>query len=79
MLLRCSVLVLEYQKISGTIPRELTSLQYLTEIRMAGCKITGPLPSYLGSFPVLKYLDINGNNIGGNLPTTIDQLADTLE
>ncbi|RXH84055.1 hypothetical protein DVH24_026954 [Malus domestica] len=60
--------------LSGTIPREWSSLPLVT-ISLVGNYLTGSIPKELGDITTLKSLDISFNNFSGPLPQELGSLA----
>eukprot|EP00798_Chlamydomonas_sp_ICE-L_P010498 gene10498-8465_t len=68
-------LLLQDNKITGTIPSWLGLLKSLKVIGLGGNKLTGSIPPSVGSLPLLKELDVTQNSLNGSLPQGICRLA----
>ncbi|CAN6558327.1 unnamed protein product [Malus baccata var. baccata] len=60
--------------LSGTIPREWSSLPLVT-ISLLGNHLTGSIPKELGDITTLESLDISFNNLSGPLPKELGSWA----
>ena len=60
-------------KLSGRIPSELTTLDYLTKLNLSNNIIEGS-PFFLVDLGTLTYVDLSNNRLYGYLPPTIGQL-----
>lgn len=61
--------------LTGSLPRSLGNLSYLTNLDLHQNHFTGEIPSELGSLMQLELLDLSENNISGDIPTQICGLA----
>ena len=64
-----------YQNLTGIIPRELSQLTALEELRLGGISLGGVIPPELGRLSHLRILDLRGTNIGGSIPRELGQLT----
>jgi len=62
---------LQNNKLSGSIPKEMTLLNQLAKIDTPVNTITGTLPTELGRLKYLVTLDVHKNEIGGSIPVEI--------
>ena len=68
-----SVLNLQGNQITGTIPLSISNLINLTALRLTDNKLTGSLPN-LGSMANIQTLDVANNQLSGNFPTELYNL-----
>lgn len=59
----------------GTLPTELGSLTYVTQIHMGGNQLTGPLPASIGNMSSLIGLYLWGNQLTGSVPASFANLT----
>ncbi|KAJ3678203.1 hypothetical protein LUZ60_002006 [Juncus effusus] len=68
------VLDLSYNKLSGSIPKELVLISSLSQsLALSNNFLYGPIPSQIGSFKNLGILNMAYNNLTGEIPTTIGE------
>ncbi|MCL7032040.1 hypothetical protein MKW94_019434 [Papaver nudicaule] len=60
---------------SGPLPdQQLTKLEYLKVLNLAGSYFEGPIPSSYGSFKKLEFLHLAGNLLDGEIPPELGNL-----
>ena len=69
----------DYQNLTGIIPRELSQLTALEELRLGGISLGGDIPPELGRLSRLRVLDLRGTNVGGSIPPELGQLTNLEE
>jgi Leucine-rich repeat (LRR) protein len=57
--------------ISGTIPKELSTLTLLRELRLSHNKLTGNIPTQFTKLAALQTLNLNKNALSKAIPTTL--------
>jgi len=67
-------LILYENKLTGTLPNELTRLTNLVDLNLADNDLTGPLPLDIGKLNQLNVLDLHGNLFTGPIPENVGQL-----
>lgn len=65
--------------LEGSIPRELSKLSSLTEIRLSQNKITGTIPSEIGELKQLEVIRLQRNELSGTLPREISNCRGLIE
>ncbi|XP_074273100.1 cysteine-rich receptor-like protein kinase 17 isoform X2 [Silene latifolia] len=70
-LLRCAVLQLCYNKLSGKVPTQLGSLKKLNVLALQYNQLTGAIPASLGDLEGLTRLDLSFNNFFGSIPVKL--------
>ncbi|XP_044970356.1 MDIS1-interacting receptor like kinase 2-like [Hordeum vulgare subsp. vulgare] len=58
-------LMLQYNELSGEIPRQIKQLEGLVKLNLSNNYLSGPIPSELGYLKKLDRLDISYNNLAG--------------
>lgn len=66
-----AVLQLCYNRFSGSIPRQLGSLQKLSVLALQYNLLTGAIPASLGDLASLKRLDLSYNSFFGSIPARL--------
>ncbi|PON40436.1 LRR domain containing protein [Parasponia andersonii] len=61
---------------TGVIPEEITTLQYLTLLKIDQNFFSGPLPAFIGNLTRLRQLSIAINDFSGSIPTELGKLKD---
>ncbi|PON82621.1 LRR domain containing protein [Trema orientale] len=61
---------------TGVIPEEITTLQYLTLLKIDQNFFSGPLPAFIGNLSRLRQLSIGINDFSGSIPTELGKLKD---
>ncbi|KAA8537119.1 hypothetical protein F0562_029655 [Nyssa sinensis] len=60
----------------GVIPEELTSLTYLTFLKIDRNYFTGPLPAFIGNLSALQLLSVAHNEFTGTIPKELGNLKE---
>ena len=68
-------LVLEWNGLTGEIPKELGGLTYLKRLELGNNKLTGEIPMELGNLSNLKTLLLHSNRLDGEIPTELGNLG----
>ena len=68
-------LVLEWNELTGEIPKVLVSLSNLQRLELGNNKLTGEIPKELGSLTNLKWLELDNNNLTGEIPMELGNLS----
>ncbi|KAF8407207.1 hypothetical protein HHK36_006334 [Tetracentron sinense] len=63
-----SVIELNRNNLSGTVPNSISNCQALERIDLANNNLTGYIPAVLASLPTLNLLDISHNGFKGSIP-----------
>ena len=72
---RVTDLNLSWNKLSGSIPAELSNLSNLKRLDFGGNELTGSTPTALGSLSNLELLDLSGNQLTGTIPSWMGNLT----
>ena len=72
---RVTALDLGRNNLSGSIPPELGSLDYLTTLRLNGNELSGPVPRELGILGNLTSLHLSSNGLSGPIPPELGNLG----
>jgi Leucine-rich repeat (LRR) protein len=67
----CRYLDLNSNAISGTIPKELSTLTLLEELHLHNNKLTGNIPSQFTKLAAMGYFYVNKNALSKAIPTTL--------
>ncbi|KAJ4748297.1 Receptor kinase-like protein Xa21 [Rhynchospora pubera] len=67
-------LLLEYNFLSGTIPKEVGSLINLGMLTLSRNNLSGEIPEELGSCQLLTILELDGNSFQGTIPSFLSKL-----
>nr|GMD65434.1 systemin receptor SR160 [Ipomoea batatas] len=70
-----SFLDLSYNKLEGTIPKELGSMQYLRFLHLGHNDLSGPIPQELGDLENVERLYLSDNRLNGSIPQTLTNLT----
>ena len=62
-------------RLSGSIPSELSNLANLESMFLGGNELSGSIPSELGNLDNLRTLWLNGNELSGSIPSELGNLA----
>ena len=62
-------------RLSGSIPSELSNLANLESLFLNGNRLSGSIPSELGNLANLESLYLNGNQLSGSIPSELGNLA----
>jgi hypothetical protein len=65
--------------LQGTLPPELSLLDYLQHLNLNNNELHGTIPTEFGEFLGLRFIDIGDNKLSGTLPTELGQLSHSLE
>ncbi|KAJ3250694.1 hypothetical protein HK103_003271 [Boothiomyces macroporosus] len=66
---------LSNQKLSGSIPQEITSFNSLINLNLTTNQLTGSIPTIIGALTNLNYLTLSNNKLTGSIPDSIGNLA----
>ncbi|HEY9623287.1 MAG TPA: DUF4347 domain-containing protein [Crinalium sp.] len=72
---RVSLLVLNANNLSGTIPTELGNLTNLATLALPTNQLTGTIPTELGNLTNLSLLNLARNQLTGTIPTWVTNLS----
>ncbi|XP_019191592.1 PREDICTED: systemin receptor SR160-like [Ipomoea nil] len=59
---------LSYNKLEGSIPKELSSMYYLSILNLGHNDLSGPIPQELGRLKNIEVLDLSNNHLSGMIP-----------
>ncbi|XP_073112546.1 receptor-like protein EIX2 [Elaeis guineensis] len=65
------IIDLSNNKLSGTIPEELTSLFGLVSLNLSGNHLIGEITEKIGALQQLESLDLSRNNLFGRIPSSM--------
>ncbi|XP_019191635.1 PREDICTED: systemin receptor SR160-like [Ipomoea nil] len=65
---------LSYNKLEGSIPKELGSMQYLNILNLGHNHLSGPIPQELGGLEYVESLYLSYNRLNGSIPQTLTNL-----
>ena len=68
-------LMLNDNKLSGTIPATLSQCQNLTTLFLHNNQISGVIPAEIGNLPLLKRLWLSNNDLAGPIPESIGRCS----
>lgn len=68
-------LILNDNKLSGTIPASLEKLTALKRLNLGYNQLTGTIPESLGNLTSLREFDLSGNQLTGSIPTSFGNLT----
>ncbi|TKY73075.1 Leucine-rich repeat receptor protein kinase TDR [Spatholobus suberectus] len=63
-----SVIDLDSNNLSGTIPKSVSKCQALEKIKLSNNNLTGHIPDELATIPVLGVVDLSNNKFNGPIP-----------
>ncbi|KAI3451058.1 hypothetical protein Pfo_007723 [Paulownia fortunei] len=66
---------LSYNKLDGSIPKELGSMFYLSILNMGHNDLSGPIPQELGGLKSVAILDLSYNRLNGTIPQSLTSLT----
>ncbi|CAL0327562.1 unnamed protein product [Lupinus luteus] len=66
---------ISYNMLSGSIPKEIGAMSYLTILNLGHNDISGSIPEELGKVQALNILDLSYNRLGGKIPPTLTRLS----
>ncbi len=72
---RVTMVKLEFNNLTGTIPPEIGDLSELTHLSLRGNQLSGIIPYEIGSLYNLWLLDLGQNHLSGTIPTQIEELT----
>ncbi len=72
---RVTVLDLEENGLTGTIPPQLGNLSNLVELNLQSNDLTGTIPPQLGNLSNLEELNLSNNQLSGTIPTELGDLS----
>lgn len=72
---RISRLELPTNRLSGTLPPSLATLNLLSILDLGGNRLSGTLPTELGLLERVERLNLNDNSISGTIPTQLGTLG----
>ncbi|KAG6399687.1 hypothetical protein SASPL_141168 [Salvia splendens] len=64
-----------YNKLEGSIPKELGTMYYLSILNMGHNDISGPIPQELGHLKNVAILDLSYNRLNGTIPQSLTGLT----
>ncbi|CAN8266778.1 unnamed protein product [Cochlearia groenlandica] len=71
---KLKVLVVANCRLTGSMPRWLTSSIDLQLLDLSWNRLTGAIPSWIGDFKGLFYLDLSNNSFTGQIPKSLTKL-----
>jgi hypothetical protein len=74
LLTHLTMLQLDFNQITGTLPSQLGQLVSLKSLDL-NFNLTGTIPAELGQLVSLESLDLSGNQLTGTIPTELDHLT----
>ncbi|KAM7514280.1 hypothetical protein LguiA_003863 [Lonicera macranthoides] len=66
---------LSYNKLDGSIPKELGSMYYLSILNLGHNDLAGPIPQELGGLKNVAILDLSYNRLNGSIPQSMTSLT----
>ncbi|OIW20372.1 hypothetical protein TanjilG_09532 [Lupinus angustifolius] len=66
---------ISYNMLSGSIPKEIGAMYYLTILNLGHNNISGSIPEELGKVKDLNILDLSYNRLEGEIPSTMAGLS----
>ncbi|PHT31812.1 hypothetical protein CQW23_28149 [Capsicum baccatum] len=66
---------LSYNKLEGSIPKELGSMYYLTILNLGHNDLSGAIPQELGGLKNVAILDLSHNRLNGSIPNALTSLT----
>ncbi|XP_017984238.1 PREDICTED: probable LRR receptor-like serine/threonine-protein kinase At3g47570 [Theobroma cacao] len=69
------VIHLNFNKLTGRIPEELSNLPKVIALHIAANNLTGGITPFLGNLSTLLNLSLARNNLGGSIPDDLGRLA----
>ncbi|XP_019191298.1 PREDICTED: systemin receptor SR160-like [Ipomoea nil] len=66
---------LSYNKLEGSIPKELSSMYYLSILNLGHNDLSGPIPQELGDLKNFAILDLSHNQLNGSIPQSLTSLT----
>lgn len=65
--------------LQGTLPSELSLMDYLQHLNLSNNDLHGSIPTEFGDFLQLRFIDMGDNQLSGTIPSELGQLAHSLE
>nr|GMD69905.1 systemin receptor SR160 [Ipomoea batatas] len=66
---------LSYNKLGGSIPKELGSMHNLSVLNLGHNDLSGPIPQELGGLEYIGIIDLSHNHLNGLIPETLNNLS----
>ncbi|CAA2980479.1 systemin receptor SR160 [Olea europaea subsp. europaea] len=66
---------LSYNKLEGSIPKELGSMYYCSVLNLGHNDLSGPIPQELGGLKSVAILDLSYNKLNGTIPQSMTSLT----
>ncbi|CAA2988800.1 systemin receptor SR160 [Olea europaea subsp. europaea] len=66
---------LSYNKLEGSIPKELGSMYYCFVLNLGHNDLSGPIPQELGGLKSVAILDLSYNKLNGTIPQSLKSLT----
>lgn len=66
---------LSSNRLTGEIPREITSLSALVALNLSRNTLTGQIPQEIGQLRRLDFLDLSRNDLVGEIPSSLSHLS----
>ncbi|CAI9753110.1 unnamed protein product [Fraxinus pennsylvanica] len=66
---------LSYNKLEGSIPKELGSMYYCFVLNLGHNDLSGPIPQELGGLKTVAILDLSYNKLNGTIPQSLTSLT----
>lgn len=66
---------LSYNKLEGSIPKELGSMYYLSILNLGHNDLSGAIPQELGGLKNVAILDLSHNRLNGSIPNALTSLT----
>jgi Leucine-rich repeat (LRR) protein len=76
---RVSQLLLQRNKLNGTIPTEIGNLTHLVQLNLSNNQLSGQIPSEIEKLINLTILKLYSNQLSGNIPVGITSLVNLTE
>ncbi|GKU90855.1 hypothetical protein SLEP1_g4799 [Rubroshorea leprosula] len=70
-----NVMDLSCNRLTGTIPVQMTQLDLMQALNLSNNRLTGQIPATFGNMRLLEALDLSQNNLLGKLPRELSALA----
>lgn len=65
---------LSYNRLEGSLPKELGSMYYLQILNLGHNDLSGPIPQELGGMRYVAILDLSYNRLNGSIPQSLTSL-----
>ncbi|KAA8546925.1 hypothetical protein F0562_003354 [Nyssa sinensis] len=66
---------LSYNRLEGSLPKELGSMYYLSILNLGHNDLSGPIPQELGGLRNVAILDLSYNRLNGSIPPSLTSLT----